>query len=119
MNKFNLIAILGLIAFAALEAPLAAAHPVPPAPPAQPRLRSFYWTAQSQSYQYDSWSAREECYANAEAEAYPYAYNTCVAKIGSYACDYRSTTQVERLGFSGQPGLYECTVRVWVQAWEE
>ena len=86
---------------------------------AEAALRRFYWTASSQSYvDYNRYDAQEDCYAKAEAEAYPYAYNTCVSKIGSYACD-RGTTYTERLSFTGRPGLWECKVRTWVEAYDD
>lgn len=79
-------------------------------------LRRFYWTADSQSNAYDRITGQQECFANAEAEAYPYAYNTCVQTIG-YSCEY-ANVRVEYRKFGGRPGLYSCQVRVWVEAFE-
>lgn len=84
---------------------------------AEAGVRRFYWTSESQSYSYNVYQGREECFSRAESEAYPYAYNTCVQRIGSNACSY-SRTWTERLNFGGQPGLFDCRVRVWVEAWE-
>ena len=83
---------------------------------AEAGLRRFYWTAESQSNAYDRLAGQQDCFANAEAEALPYAQNTCQQSIG-YACDY-ANVRVEYLNFAGRPGLYNCKVRVWVEAFE-
>jgi hypothetical protein len=83
---------------------------------AEAGLRRFYWTAESQSNAYDRLSGQQECFANAQAEAEPYAFNTCRQSIGD-ACDY-ANFRVEYLNFAGRPGLYNCKVRVWVEAFE-
>lgn len=84
---------------------------------AEAGLRRFYWTSESQSYSYDFGQAKQECFIQAEAAAYPYAYNTCVQKIGGYSCQ-NSRTYTEYLQFGGYPGLFNCQVRVWVEAFE-
>ena len=84
---------------------------------AEAGLRRFYWTAESQSNAYDRASGQAECFANAEAEAYPYALNTCHQSIGHYACEY-ANVRTEYLNFAGRPGLYNCKVKVWVEAFE-
>lgn len=107
MKKVRFAIALGVVGFAAMVG----------ASSSYAGLRSFYWTSDSQSYSYNRYEAQNECYARAEAAAYPYAYNTCVQKIGYEACQ-NSTSQTQYLAFGGGPGLFSCTVRVWVQAWE-
>ena len=84
---------------------------------AEAGLRRFYWTAEAQAYAYDIREAQLECYERAEAQAYPYAFRTCSHLIGAHRCEL-GTTRTEYLNFAGQPGLYNCRVRVWVEAWE-
>lgn len=84
---------------------------------AEAGLRRFYWTSEAQSYEYSYREAQADCFERAAAQAFPYAYGTCVQKIGSYACD-QAQVRHEYQSFTGQPGLYSCRIRVWVDAFE-